>query len=72
MPVPRRARACWNRPARDAPLFVRGNHKTPGPAVPRAFLEALGGTPFRSPGSGRLELADALADPANPLAPGSR
>jgi hypothetical protein len=36
--------------------------------VPRRFLEALSGTPFPGPGSGRLELARQVTDPAiNPL-----
>src|SRR5206468_3353978 len=40
-----------------------------GPAVPRQFLEVIAG-PGRKPftgGSGRLDLARAIADPNNPL-----
>src|SRR5262249_30375476 len=51
-------------------VFVRGNPNQLGDAVPRQFLGALGGPrrqPFRD-GSGRLELARAILDPANPLA----
>ena len=60
---------------RDAPkpvdphVFLRGNPGRPGKAVPRQFLKVLSG-PDRKPfqkGSGRLELARAIADPANPL-----
>jgi hypothetical protein len=51
----------------DERVFVRGSHKTPGVVAPRAFLGVLGGTPFQSKGSGRLELAKAVTDPANPL-----
>jgi mono/diheme cytochrome c family protein len=50
-------------------VFVRGNPSNVGPAVPRQFLEVLAG-PGRKPfadGSGRLDLARAIADPKNPL-----
>ncbi len=52
----------------DMPVLVRGNPATPGAKVPRRFLAALGGEggPFRN-GSGRLELARAIASPDNPL-----
>jgi len=50
-------------------VLIRGNTKTPGEVVPRRFLEALSGAnqPVLNPGSGRLELAQRLTDPANPL-----
>jgi hypothetical protein len=48
-------------------VFVRGNHKTLGVEAPRRFLEAFGKPAFTSAGSGRLELARQLTDPANPL-----
>jgi hypothetical protein len=50
-------------------VFLRGNPANLGPAVPRQFLGILAG-PTRRPfshGSGRLELARAIADPKNPL-----
>jgi hypothetical protein len=50
-------------------VFLRGNPANIGPAVPRQFLAVLAG-PDRKPftdGSGRLELAKAIADPKNPL-----
>jgi hypothetical protein len=50
-------------------VFLRGNPNNPGDEVPRRFLTALSGpnpTPF-SQGSGRLELAQAIASPNNPL-----
>jgi hypothetical protein len=50
-------------------VFLRGNPNNPGPAVPRQFLEVLAG-PKREPfqkGSGRLELARAIANKDNPL-----
>lgn len=53
----------------DAHLFIRGNHKTPGEAIPRRFLEVIAGTeqPRIEKGSGRLELARRMTDPTNPL-----
>jgi hypothetical protein len=48
-------------------VFVRGNHKTPGIEAPRAFLEAFGKPAFSGSGSGRLQLAEAVTDPSNPL-----
>jgi mono/diheme cytochrome c family protein len=50
-------------------VFLRGNPGNRGPDVPRQFLEVLAG-PDRKPfpnGSGRLDLAKAIADPNNPL-----
>lgn len=58
---------------RDFPVnprvFKRGNPANKGEDVPRQFLKLLSG-PNREPfqhGSGRLELAQAIIDPANPL-----
>ena len=50
-------------------VFQRGNPSNPGAQVPRQFLEVLAG-PQRKPftqGSGRLELAQAIASKDNPL-----
>jgi hypothetical protein len=50
-------------------IFRRGNPNNPGAKVPRQFLEVLSTGP-RHPftkGSGRLEMAQAIADPDNPL-----
>lgn len=50
-------------------IFVRGNPTAPGRKVPRRFIELLSGDgvkPFAK-GSGRLELANKIASPANPL-----
>ena len=54
----------------DSPLLVRGSAKSPGPVVPRRFLEALAGDrPIGvTRGSGRLALARQLTDPDNPFA----
>ena len=48
----------------DEYVFLRGNHRTRGDAVPRRFLEALGGLDEPAPevGSGRLELANQITD----------
>ncbi len=51
-------------------VFIRGSPRTLGPPAPRRFLAALAGPePMHIPqGSGRLELARAVVDPArNPL-----
>ncbi len=53
----------------DAYVFRRGNPATKGERVPRQFLKVLSGEsrrPFAN-GSGRLEMANAIVDPANPL-----
>ncbi|MEO6809607.1 MAG: PSD1 and planctomycete cytochrome C domain-containing protein [Isosphaeraceae bacterium] len=50
-------------------VSIRGNPATPGEDAPRAFLSILSDatpTPFNL-GSGRLELARAIASPDNPL-----
>ena len=50
-------------------VFLRGDPARRGDSVPRQFLSLLSG-PERRPfehGSGRLELAHAIIDPANPL-----
>ncbi len=50
-------------------VFVRGNSGNPGEEVPRQFLSVVAGEdrqPFQN-GSGRLELAQAIASADNPL-----
>ena len=68
--APPRAMVMVDRPRPFNPrIFIRGNPARRGRAVPRAFLEILSGPqhrPFQI-GSGRLELARAIADPHNPL-----
>jgi hypothetical protein len=51
-------------------LLIRGSSKTPGPEIPRRFLEAIAGDrPISScSGSGRLELARQIVDRTNPFA----
>ena len=50
-------------------VYVRGNQDDPGEEAPRQFLAILSPreqVPFKQ-GSGRLELAEAIATPQNPL-----
>ena len=53
----------------SARLQVRGEPDNPGPEVPRGFLKVLGGGPLPAgtAGSGRLELAQWITSPQNPL-----
>jgi hypothetical protein len=55
----------------DMPLALRGDPRKPGPVVPRRFLRALSdpNAPTWTKGSGRLQLAEAIASPTNPLTP---
>ena len=50
-------------------VFVRGNANNPGPEVPRQFLEVVAGQKRKAfeKGSGRLEMAQAIASRSNPL-----
>ena len=68
--APARAMVLADAPAPTQPVvFLRGNPGNRGPSVPRQFPEILAG-PDRKPfagGSGRLELAKAIASPDNPL-----
>ena len=48
-------------------IFVRGNQHDKGAEVERGFLSALPGPEEFQSGSGRLELARAIATPENPL-----
>ena len=64
---PRRAPSMRDGTGIDERVFVRGSHKILGAHAPRGFLEAFGKPSFTSVGSGRVELARQLTDPANPL-----
>ena len=50
-------------------VLVRGNHKKPGPEVPRRFLELFGAHPIEKSvrGSGRLQVAEEMTHSAAPL-----
>jgi hypothetical protein len=54
---------------RNSPIFIRGQVETKGEVVPRRFLEVLSGPtrPEFQEGSGRLDLARAIASKDNPL-----
>lgn len=67
VPAPMLGLAMADGTAEDERVHIRGNHKALGPVVPRRFLEALGGRPVAGSGSGRLELARAVASRENPL-----
>ena len=53
----------------DDRVLIRGNSAAPGDVTPRRFLEAIdGGSPLKiENGSGRLQLAERMNDPSNPL-----
>ena len=53
----------------DSPLYLRGELEKPGTVVPRGLVRVLCGeaSPSIAVGSGRRELADWLASPANPV-----
>ncbi|PIA81645.1 hypothetical protein BFR04_12945 [Gaetbulibacter sp. 4G1] len=56
--------------AKNSPIFNRGRHQDLSEdSIPRRFLSALplGDVPFKSKGSGRLELAHAMLNKENPL-----
>jgi hypothetical protein len=55
----------------DMHLAIRGNLRRPGPVAPRRFLRIIAGEepPLFKQGSGRLDLADAIVSPTNPLTP---
>src|SRR5206468_1736979 len=69
IPDPARVPAMTDGNGFDEFVFIRGNYRNLGEPAPRRFLAALAGAdeaPFKQ-GSGRLELARHIADPANPL-----
>lgn len=58
-----------NDKAKDSPIFLRGEAENKGPTVQRRYLECVSGPnakPFTI-GSGRIELANAIASKSNPL-----
>ncbi|NDB06826.1 MAG: DUF1553 domain-containing protein, partial [Acidimicrobiia bacterium] len=64
---PRRAPGLLEADGFDQPLYVRGDHKKPAAEIPRRYLEVFDAKPFATTGSGRLELAEKIASPDNPL-----
>lgn len=67
LPMPTRAPGVLEADAKDAALYVRGDHKQPAQLVARRFLDGIDPKPYQSKQSGRLELAQHLTDPGNPL-----
>lgn len=70
--APARVNALFDVPrSRDYPVLIRGETGNRGDMVPRRFLEILSPDPKKrvewKNGSGRLELALAIASPKNPL-----
>jgi hypothetical protein len=68
--APARANVLVDSPTpKDSPIFIRGQVESPGDVVPRRFLDVLSGSnrPVFHNGSGRLELANAIASKSNPL-----
>lgn len=53
----------------DLPIYNRGDVQDKGEVIPRAFLKILSGEDPKkfTRGSGRLDLAEAISDPQNPL-----
>ncbi|HYE17850.1 MAG TPA: PSD1 and planctomycete cytochrome C domain-containing protein [Tepidisphaeraceae bacterium] len=67
--APARAMVVQDGVIKNSPIFVRGEAQNRGPIVPRQFLSIVSGKdrkPFKQ-GSGRLELAQAIASKDNPL-----
>jgi hypothetical protein len=56
-------------PGYDFPVLPAGDASNPGKIVPRGFLQLITGTSdgLKAFGSGRHEIADLIASPANPL-----
>jgi hypothetical protein len=67
IPLPRRVPGVMEGTAYDAPLLSRGDHRKPMDPVPRGYLPLIDSHPYATQGSGRLELANDIADPGNPL-----
>ena len=68
-PNPDIAYAIVDGPTADAQIQNQGDPKDTGPLVRRGFLQILGGQklPEKAKGSGRLQLAQWMTDPSNPL-----
>ncbi len=56
-------------PGFDKPVLITGDPHSPGANAPRHFLSRIGSAtgPLDTQGSGRRELAEIIASPANPL-----
>ena len=67
LPAPIRAPGLVETEDGDQPLYVRGNHKQPAGVVPRHFMQAIDSKPYLKAVNARLQLADNLVRPDNPL-----
>jgi hypothetical protein len=67
VPEVRRAPGVIEADSFDQALFVRGDNKKPAGIIPRRYLEAFDTRAFVTQQSGRLELAEKIASPDNPL-----
>lgn len=68
--APARAMRVIDRPKPVEPVvYIRGDSGSPGDAVPRRFLKIIDAdqAPFPDDSSGRLQLAEKIVDPNNPL-----
>jgi hypothetical protein len=68
-PAPPSAHGMAEAAAADMKIYLRGDPKQQGDVAPRRFLHILAGNdpPRFTHGSGRLELAEAIANKSNPL-----
>ncbi|GAB5559783.1 MAG: hypothetical protein SynsKO_14300 [Synoicihabitans sp.] len=68
IPLPRYVRSLTEGDPQNTPVYIRGSHKNLSQEPnPRRFLDAFGGEVFNTSGSGRIEWAQSVADPTNPL-----
>ena len=65
--VPLRAPGIIEEAGQDQELLIRGGINNKGPMVPRKFLTALDSKPYADPQTMRLQLANEVASPNNPL-----
>ena len=68
-PKPATAHGLGESGSGDMHIAIRGDLRKKGPVAPRKFLEIVSGPerPHFTDGSGRRQLAEAVADPRNPL-----
>jgi hypothetical protein len=67
IPTARRTPGVWETAPYNAPLLSRGDHLKPLAPVERGYLRLISDKPYRTKQSGRLELANDIASPVNPL-----
>ncbi len=68
IPTPRYVRSLTEADPKNEPVYIRGSHKNISQEPnPRRFLDAFGGEVFQTSGSGRIDWANRVADPTNPL-----